>query len=205
MTEITEEQPTKTSLRYVKYTLFYILLIPFINWSFTWAPNVELIQNWAFNPVTIVTGLVLVFRDFAQREVSHEVLIAMAIGLGLTYVTSGGYLALASGLAFAISELVDWAMFTFTKYRLSTRVLFSSALAAPIDTSTFLFFADKMPGEFYPADYWTIPKLIYSLFGDAVNPAPAVDFFTLPNITMSIIGKMVGAVVIWYLLRRRRL
>ena len=94
----------------------------------------EMLPGWAFNPVTIVTGLVLVFRDFAQREIGHEVLIAMAIAIGLTFATSGGELALASGLAFAISEIVDWLMFTFTKYRLSTRVLLSSALAAPIDT-----------------------------------------------------------------------
>lgn len=205
MTENIKTIEPRVSLRHVKFTLFYILLIPFINWSFTWAPNVEVINNWAFNPVTIVTGLVLVFRDFAQREISHEVLIAMGIGLVLTYVTSGGYLALASGLAFMISEIVDWAMYTFTKYRLSTRVLFSSALAAPIDTTTFLFFADKMPNTFNPAEYWTVPKLVYSLFGDAANPPVPVDFFTLPNITMSIIGKMVGAIVIWYLLRQRKL
>lgn len=205
MSDFTETKREKVSLRHFKYTLFYILLIPFINWSFTWAPNVEVFPNWAFNPVTIVTGLVLVFRDFAQREVGHEVLIAMAIGLGLTYVTSGGYLALASGLAFLISELVDWAMFTFTKYRLSTRVLLSSALAAPIDTTTFLYFADKMPSQFQPAEYWTVPKLVYSLFGSATDPLPPVDFFTLPNVSMSIIGKMVGAVVIWYLLRQRKL
>ena len=177
MTELSDKSENVTSLRYVKYTLFYILLIPFINWSFTWAPMWELVPGWAFNPVTIVTGLVLVFRDFAQREIGHEVLVAMGIGLLLTYWTSGGELAFASGLAFAISELVDWAMYTFTKYRLSTRVLLSSALAAPIDTTAFLYVADSI----------------------------VENMFTVPNITMSIIGKMVGAVVIWYLLRRRSL
>lgn len=170
-----EKPPAKTSLRYIKYTLVYVLLIPFINWSFTWAPMWELLPGWAFNPVTIVTGLVLVVRDFAQREIGHEVLIAMAIALGLTFATSGGELALASGAAFAISELVDWMMFTFTKYRLSTRVLLSSAIAAPIDTTAFLFGA--------------------SFIRDAQ--------FTLPNITMSIVGKMAGALVIWWLIRQR--
>ena len=167
----------KTSMRYFKYTLIYILLIPLINWSFTWAPMVELpgLAAWAFNPVTIVTGLVLVVRDFAQREIGHEVLIAMALALFLTYVTSGGALALASGAAFLISELVDWAMFTFTKYKLSTRVLLSSAIAAPIDTTAFLYGA--------------------SFIRDAQ--------FTLPNVVMSVGGKMLGAVVIWWIIRRR--
>jgi len=177
MSTYAEKEPPKTSLRYFKYTLVYILLIPFINWSFTWAPMVELpgLAAWAFNPVTIVTGLVLVVRDFSQREIGHEVLIAMGLALFLTYVTSGGALALASGAAFLISELVDYALFTFTKYKLSTRVLLSSALAAPLDTTAFLFGA--------------------SFIRDAQ--------FTLPNIIMSVGGKMVGAVIIWWLIKQR--
>ena len=174
---ITQNPPKKTNLRFVKYTLIYIQLIPFINWSFTWAPMVQLpgLAAWAFNPVTIVTGLVLVVRDFAQREIGHEVLIAMALALFLTYVTSGGALALASGAAFLISELIDYALFTFTKYKLSTRVLLSSAIAAPIDTTAFLYGA--------------------SFIRDAQ--------FTIPNVVMSVGGKMVGAVIIWWLIRRR--
>ena len=173
MTETATRPKPKLTLWAVFITLFYVLLIPFINWSFTWAPMWEVLPNWAFNPVTIVTGLVLVVRDFAQRAIGHWVLLAMAIALALTAVLAGPELALASGLAFFISEIVDWAMFTFTKYRLSSRVLLSSALAAPIDTSVFLAMAEK------------------------IRP----DQFTMPNVTMSIIGKMAGALVIWYLLR----
>jgi len=173
----TETENPSTSLRYVKYTLIYILLVPFINWTFTWDLKLPVFpgSEWVFNPVTIITGLVLVVRDFAQREIGHEVLIAMLIALALTAYFAGAELALASGLAFFIAEIVDWAMFTFTKFRLSSRVLLSSALAAPIDTTVFLYFADDL-----------IP-----------------NSFTFPNITMSIVGKMVGALVIWYLLRRR--
>lgn len=174
---MTEKAPPKTSLRFVKYTVLYIILIPFINWSFTWAPMVELpgLAKWAFNPVTVITGLVLVVRDFAQREIGHEVLIAMSLALFLTYVTSGGALALASGAAFLISELVDYAIFTLTNYKLSTRVLLSSAISAPIDTTAFLFGA--------------------SFIRDAQ--------FTVPNVIMSVGGKMAGALVIWWLIRQR--
>ena len=177
MSSYAQKDPPKTSLRFFKNTLLYILLIPFINWSFTWAPMVELpgLAAWAFNPVTVVTGLVLVVRDFAQREIGHEVLIAMAIALFLTYVTSGGALALASGVAFLISELVDYALFTLTKYKLSTRVLLSSALAAPIDTTAFLYGA--------------------SFIRDAQ--------LTVPNVVMSVGGKMFGAVIIWWLIKQR--
>ena len=189
MSTYAEKEPPKTSLRFFKYTLVYILLIPFINWSFTWAPMVELpgLAAWAFNPVTIVTGLVLVVRDFAQREIGHEVLIAMAIALFLTALFAGKELALASGLAFAISELVDWAMFTFTKLKLSTRVLASSALAAPLDTTLFLYGAEKL-------------RAAQIALG---NVDVMAEQLTGPNITMSIIGKMFGAVIIWWLIRQR--
>lgn len=156
-------------------TLVYVALIPFINWTFTWAPMWEILPGWAFNPVTIVTGLVLVVRDFAQREIGHWVLLAMAIALVLTAFAAGPELALASGGAFAIAELVDWALFTFTKYKLSTRILLSSAIAAPLDTTLFLYGAEM------------------------IRP----DQLTLPNVTMSIIGKMVGALIIWWIVRSR--
>lgn len=156
-------------------TLVYVALIPFINWSFTWAPLWEVLPGWAFNPVTVVTGLVLVVRDFAQREVGHWVLLAMAIALVLTAFAAGPELALASGGAFAIAELVDWALFTFTKYKLSTRVLLSSAIAAPLDTTLFLYGAEMIRD----------------------------DMLTAPNIIMSIIGKMVGALVIWWIIKRK--
>ncbi len=159
----------------IKFSILYVILIPFINWTFTWAPMWEVLPGWLFNPVTIITGLVLVVRDFAQREIGHKVLIAMAIALALTAIAAGPQLALASGTAFAVSEMVDWALFTFSKMKLSSRVLLSSALSAPLDTTIFLYGAQM------------------------IRP----DQFTLPNIVMSIGGKMVGAFIIWYFIRRR--
>ena len=175
MSTYADAPPFTHSGRAVVVTAVYILLIPLINWSFTWAPMVALPGlGWLFNPVTIVTGLVLVARDFAQREIGHWVLLAMVVALALTWMTSGGELALASGVAFAVSELVDWAVYTFTKLKLSTRVLLSSALAAPVDTTVFLWGAEAIRN----------------------------GMLTMPNIAMSIIGKMIGALVIWWLIRR---
>ena len=175
MSLITAHPPFSRPGRAALVTLVYVALIPFINWSFTWAPMVGLPGvDWMFNPVTVVTGLVLVVRDFAQREIGHWVLLAMAVALGLTWATSGGELALASGVAFAVSELVDYAVYTFTKLKLSTRVLLSSALAAPVDTTVFLIGAEAIrDGQ-----------------------------LTAPNIVMSIGGKMVGALIIWWIIRR---
>jgi uncharacterized PurR-regulated membrane protein YhhQ (DUF165 family) len=163
-------------LRKIPYwTLIYVGLIPFVNWSFAWAPNWEVLPGVAFNPITIVTGFVLVVRDFAQKEVGHWILGAMAIALALTVWLAGPQLALASGAAFAISELVDWALFTFTKYRLSTRVMLSSAIAAPLDTVAFLYGASFIrPGS-----------------------------LSVPNVLMSIFGKLIGAAVVAYVMRQQ--
>jgi uncharacterized PurR-regulated membrane protein YhhQ (DUF165 family) len=135
--------------------------------------------------LTIVTGLVFVIRDFVQREMGHRVLILMALAIAWSFYYSWPVIALASGIAFAISETVDWLLFTFTKYRLSTRILLSSAIAAPIDTTVFLYGADLaqvMAGVGQP--------------GDMLN---------LANWILFILGKMVGAVVVSWMVRRREL
>ena len=134
MTESTSDArsaPFRLTPARILWPLAYVALIPFVNWSFTWAPNWTLWGDVSFNPVTVVTGLVLVFRDFAQRQVGHWVLGLMAIALGLSVWLAGPEIALASGAAFAISELVDWALFTFTRFRMSTRIMLSSLIAAP--------------------------------------------------------------------------
>ncbi|MDF1763484.1 MAG: VUT family protein [Oleibacter sp.] len=137
--------------------LIYVALIPFVNWSFGWAPQWQLpfAPEFGFNPVTVVTGLILVVRDFAQREMQHKVLIAMAIGVGWSFYYANPQIAIASAAAFAIAELVDWILFTFTRYRLSTRVLLSSLLAAPLDTTIFL----------YGAGFLTFPNWLMSVIG----------------------------------------
>lgn len=143
----------------LKWTFVYVALIPFVNWSFTWAPNWEIIEGWAFNPVTIITGLVFVVRDFAQREIQHKILFAMGIALVLTVILAGPRLALASGTAFAISEIIDWALFSFTRMRMSSRVLISSLFSTPIDTTVFLV----------GAGFFTLANAIMSVTGKMIG------------------------------------
>lgn len=146
------------------WAIIYVALIPFVNWSFGWAPNITLpfAPEFGFNPVTIVTGLVLVVRDFTQQEMKHRVLIAMLIGVGWSFYYASPNIALASATAFAIAELVDWALFTFTRFRLSTRIMLSSAIAAPLDTTIFLLGA-----KFLTFPNWLM-SIIGKLFGAAI-------------------------------------
>lgn len=177
-------------LRGRAWAVLYLALIPFLNWSFgvisefpIVAPNETFTRGISLHPMTMVTGMVFVIRDFVQREMGHRVLLVMAMAVAWSFYYAWPVIALASGIAFAISEGVDWLLFTFTKYRLSTRILLSSALAAPVDTTVFLYGAD-------------LAKQIEL----GMDPGNSLH---VANWIVFVIGKMVGAVVVSYLIRKR--
>ena len=122
----------------LKYSALYILLIVTVNYAFSVVPLVKLPDGTLWPPVSLVVGFVFVARDFAQREIGHKVLGAMLIGAGISYFMASPAIAIASAGAFLVSELADWAVYSFTRRPLSQRVLFSSALGAPIDSIVFL-------------------------------------------------------------------
>ncbi len=135
-----------------RWSALYIGLMPFINWSFAAAPTAA-IPDWlgggTFQPLAIVTGLVLVVRDFAQRELKHWIWGAMIVGLLLSTLTSWIVIVLASGAAFLISETVDWTVYTFSKAPLSQRIMTSSLASAPLDQLVFIGLASQVvPGIF---------------------------------------------------------
>jgi len=143
-----------------KYTLFYILSIVLVNIGFIYVPMIPLLGQM-FPPMTLIVGLVFILRDFAQREVGHGVLIAMGISAVLSYIMADPFIAIASVVAFGISELVDWAVYTYTKRPLKQRILLSSALGTPIDSAVFL----TMIGFFNPVGFvlMTLGKMIAAL------------------------------------------
>lgn len=153
----------------------YVALIPLVNWSFANVPTIPMPDGGEWAPFAVVTGLVLVVRDFAQREVGHKIFFFMGLGLALSALTSPPQIVLASAVAFAISETVDWAIFTFTRRPLSQRILWSCAASAPLDTLVFL----------YGANMVTPGVLAWS------------------TALTSIVSKLSGAVVVWLIIRRR--
>lgn len=132
-------------------TTAYIGAVVAINWLFVVVPMVPVLGTM-FPPVMLVVGFVFVFRDFAQREIGHWVVIAMLVAGGISYFMSAPVVALASVTAFLISEAIDWAVYTFTRKPLSQRILLSSAVAVPVDTIVFL----QMVGFFD----WTAVALV---------------------------------------------
>ncbi len=125
--------------------------------------------------MAIVTGFVLIFRDLAQREVGHYIFLPLLIGLAISYVMAPPLIALASAAAFGVSEVVDWAVFTFTRRPLSKRILWSCAASAPLDSAIFLSGAEQ-----------SVPGV-----------------FTWSTLATSIASKMAGAIAVYLMLRRR--
>ncbi|HWA01559.1 MAG TPA: VUT family protein [Caulobacterales bacterium] len=159
------------------WTAAYVALMPLINWSFSAVPTFP-IPHWlgggAFQPLAIVTGFVLVVRDFAQNEVKHWIFAAMVAGLMLSSLTSWIQVVAASGAAFMVSETVDWAVYTFVKRPLSERVLLSSAISAPLDQIVFIFLASfVVPGIFAFGTIMTgiVSKLVGALVVSQVMAA----------------------------------
>jgi queuosine precursor transporter len=133
-----------------RWAALYVGLMPFINWSFG-AVETYRIPDWLgsgmFQPLAIVTGLVLVVRDFAQRELKHWIFGAMIVGLLLSMLTSWIVVVFASAAAFLISETVDWAVYTFSKRPLSQRIMISSLFSAPLDQFVFIGLASQIPSQ----------------------------------------------------------
>jgi uncharacterized PurR-regulated membrane protein YhhQ (DUF165 family) len=131
-----------TAAMRIPYTALYIALIALVNWAFVVMSPVQLPGEVIWPPMTIFVGFVFVVRDFAQREIGHYVLAAMGVGVALSYFMAGPDVAVASAIAFLISEMADWAVYSFSARPLSQRVIWSSVISTPIDTFVFLSMLD---------------------------------------------------------------
>lgn len=91
---------------------------------------------------TFAAGLSLIARDAVQIT-SRTPIVVPALIVAATLISAvTPALALASGIAFLTSEVVDWGVFTPLRGRsLPTAVIMSSLIAAPIDTVLFLHIA----------------------------------------------------------------
>jgi queuosine precursor transporter len=153
-----------------KYTILYVALIVAVNYAFTVVPLVRLPDGTMWPPVALAVGFVFVLRDFAQREIGHKVLLAMLIGAVLSFFMAGPAVAAASVAAFLVSELADWAVYSYTKRPFSQRILLSSTLGAPIDSLVFL---------------------------------GGIGFLSAAGVVAMTVSKLLGALIVWWLVRRR--
>lgn len=129
--------------------LAYALTIPLANWMIG---NVGT-QHFPDGPHTIpvgfgydapsgvlVIGLALVLRDAIHRFAGKGLaLVAIFIGVVLSYVLADPHIATASAVAFALSELADFAVYApLARRKLWLAVLASGAVGAVVDSFLFL-------------------------------------------------------------------
>ena len=88
-------------------------------------------------------GLALVLRDLVQRRLGAVWAIgAIAAGALLSALLAPAPLVIASGTAFLLSELADFAVYTpLQKKRLITAVVASGIVGLLVDSALFLYLA----------------------------------------------------------------
>ena len=120
------------------HTIIYIFSIVLVNYGFTVVPLIPLPGGEMWPPMSLLVGFIFVIRDFAQRKIGHYVLIAMFFGGVISWFMAGQQVAVASITAFAVSEIIDWVIYSFTGSQFSDRILLSSFFSTPIDSAIFL-------------------------------------------------------------------
>jgi len=127
----------------------YVASIVLVNMLFSVVPMIQSPIGMV-SPVAVLVGSIFVLRDYAQRQSGHYILLAMVIGVIISYIMADPYVAMASALAFAASELIDYIVYSVTKKPFYQRVAYSSFVSAPTDTLIFLLVISAFtPGTFF--------------------------------------------------------
>jgi uncharacterized PurR-regulated membrane protein YhhQ (DUF165 family) len=140
----------------------YIATIPAANFLITHIGTVCVPQGPCLIPVfpgimapsgVLMIGAALLLRDLVQRRYGAAwALVCVGVGAGLSFVIAPPALALASGVAFLFSELVDFTAYTpLARKRFYTALIVSCAAGAVADSALFLWLAfgslDHMLGQ----------------------------------------------------------
>ena len=148
----------------------YVLVIVVANWS---------IQKWGIVSIgfglmapagVYFAGLAFSLRD-ALHEVSDKYWIigAIIVGAIVSYVIEdGGKIAIASGSAFLLSELADFAVYSPLRARGKIRALFASNVVGLVaDSILFLYLAfgslEFLSGQVVAKVYMTAAVIIIML------------------------------------------
>lgn len=91
----------------------------------------------------LVIGFALVMRDFIQENYGKAIsLYAIAIGAVLSFFTSTPEIAIASAVAFAVAELMDFLVYTKVRAKgVMLAVAASGVVGALIDSALFVYIA----------------------------------------------------------------
>lgn len=92
---------------------------------------------------TYLAGLTFVLRDSVQDGFGRWVtFLLIGVGAGLSFIVADPFIALASGVAFLVSETADLAIYTPLRERGYVRAaVASNVVGAVVDTFLFLWIA----------------------------------------------------------------
>src|ERR1043165_6652890 len=124
-------------------TLAYIGTIVAANWAITTFGAVPVGFGLLAPAGVYFAGLAFGLRDLLHHLAgSRVVLVAILSGAALAWEISGPAVAGASALAFAVSEMLDMAVYTpLAKRRPYLAVLASNTVGLAVDSALFLFVA----------------------------------------------------------------
>lgn len=136
------DRSTATWRERARTAIPYVTIVVALNVGFSLHPEHD--AFWS-----LLVGSVLVLRDYAQRVWGHWCLALMALAALLSYLLGSPEVALASATAFAVSETMDWLVYSFTRRPFADRVLLSTCASAPIDSAVFLLLADLFTWQLF--------------------------------------------------------
>lgn len=128
----------------------------------------------SFSLWALVVGFWFVLRDFSQRELKHLVLLPMGLGVAISAIFNQA-LAGATVISSVASEMTDYLLYTFLKLPFEKRILISSLISCPIDSTIF---------------FWTF---------DYFGVIPGVSVFNWVSILAASFSKLAAAVIIFVL------
>lgn len=134
----------------------FLGLIVAANWLTTTYGLVPVGLGLVATAGTWAAGLVLLARDVLQDLTGRATILALiAVGAALSLLLAGPQIAVASAVAFAVSELVDMAIYTPLRRKGWGRAATASGIAGSfVDTLLFLAIAGfpvwtAMPGQMF--------------------------------------------------------
>lgn len=129
----------------MKYLLFIMYLVSIVAgvWAIDFFGVVQVLPGIYAPAAVYVVGATLVIRDLLQNATGlRTVSVAILLGALLAALVNPG-LAIASGAAFLLAELLDLAVYTpvRNKYGTVRGMLASNAVSIPVDSVIFLALA----------------------------------------------------------------
>jgi uncharacterized PurR-regulated membrane protein YhhQ (DUF165 family) len=156
------------------YAMGYMGSIIIANLAVSWFGLVTFF-GLTFPAGAVLVGLSFSLRDFVQREFGDvkvwyfmiaSTVITTLMGIGLSDLPIPLWrVAIASSLAFIISETIDWSVYYFMKKDIIWRICVSNLFSTPIDSIVFVGIAFGSFNLLDPPVYGqTIVKYISGLF-----------------------------------------